>query len=70
VLWMKLAELGYIEREAGDRPVLLLDDIFSELDEGHRELVVDLTGKQQTILTSADRDIMSIIAKDAMLIEL
>ena len=70
VLWMKLAELGYIEREAGDRPVLLLDDIFSELDEGHRELVVDLTGKQQTILTSADRDIMGIIAKDAMLIEL
>ena len=70
VLWLKLAELAYIEKEAGDRPVLLLDDIFSELDDEHRELVVDLIGKQQTILTSADRDIMSIISKDATRIEL
>lgn len=70
VLWLKLAELSYIEKEAGDRPILLLDDIFSELDEEHRELVIELTGKQQTILTSADRDIMSIIAKDATCIEL
>ena len=70
VLWLKLAELSYIEKEIGERPVLLLDDIFSELDDMHRELVVDLTAKQQTILTSADGDIMSIIAKDAMCIEL
>ncbi|MDP1722230.1 MAG: DNA replication and repair protein RecF [Candidatus Gottesmanbacteria bacterium] len=54
VLWLKLAELSYIEQESGERPILLLDDIFSELDEGHRRLVVDLVGKQQTILTSAD----------------
>lgn len=56
VLWMKLAELDYIEKECGERPILLLDDIFSELDEGHRRLVVDLVGKQQTILTSADEE--------------
>ncbi len=54
VLWMKLAELSYIEQETGERPVLLLDDIFSELDGAHRELVVGLVGKQQTIVTSAD----------------
>ena len=54
VLWLKLAELSYIEKEIGERPILLLDDIFSELDNEHRELVVDLIGKQQTILTSAD----------------
>ncbi len=56
VLWMKLAELDYIEKECGERPILLLDDIFSELDEGHRRLVVDLVGKQQTVLTSADEE--------------
>lgn len=56
VLWMKLAELSYIEQETGERPILLLDDIFSELDEAHRKLVVDLVGKQQTILTSADEE--------------
>lgn len=54
VLWLKLAELAYIHEKTGDRPVLLLDDIFSELDEDHRRLVVDVIGNQQTILTSAD----------------
>ncbi len=56
VLWLKLAELSYIEREIGSRPILLLDDIFSELDEGHRALVGDMTTQQQTIITSADFD--------------
>ncbi len=67
VLWLKLAELEYIaerSREAGSgsaRPILLLDDIFSEFDEGHQELVVELIGKQQTIITSADEDIMKLV---------
>ncbi len=54
ILWLKLAELAYIEKQGGERPVLLLDDIFSELDYLHRALVFDLIGKQQTIITSAD----------------
>lgn len=54
ILWLKLAELSYIEREVGDKPVLLLDDIFSEFDEKHRQLVYELIGNQQTIITSAD----------------
>ncbi|MFZ5534725.1 MAG: DNA replication/repair protein RecF [Patescibacteria group bacterium] len=56
VLWLKLAELSYIERETGDRPVLLLDDIFSELDISHRELIASVVQKQQTIITSADKE--------------
>lgn len=54
VLWLKLAELSYIEKETGERPMLLLDDIFSELDEEHRALVGNVVNKQQTIITSAD----------------
>lgn len=56
VLWLKLAELSYITKETGERPTLLLDDIFSELDEKHRTLVGELVNKQQTIITSADMD--------------
>ena len=70
VLWLKLAELGFIEKEAEERPILLLDDIFSELDEEHRELVVGLIGKQQTILTSADEDIIEMIGKNVEVIAL
>lgn len=56
VLWLKLAELSYIEAETGVRPTLLLDDIFSELDEDHRLLVGGVIGRQQTIITSADKE--------------
>jgi DNA replication and repair protein RecF len=54
VLWVKVAEIDFIERRLGRRPTLLLDDIFSELDHGHRVLVGDLAHKQQTILTTSD----------------
>jgi DNA replication and repair protein RecF len=54
VLWVKLAELSFVEKKSGERPVLLLDDIFSELDPAHHDLIMDTTHKQQTILTTAE----------------
>ena len=56
VLWLKMAELSYIEEKTGDKPTLLLDDIFSELDREHRSVVVKLMDSQQTIMTTADED--------------
>ena len=54
VLWLKLAELSYIEKITSDVPTLLLDDIFSELDHEHREIVREAIKGQQTIVTTAD----------------
>lgn len=54
VLWLKLAELAFIERISQEKPTLLLDDIFSELDHEHRDVVVDIAKNQQTIITTAD----------------
>jgi DNA replication and repair protein RecF len=54
ILWLKMAELSFIEEKSGEKPTLLLDDIFSELDDEHRKLVVDIAGRQQTIITSVD----------------
>lgn len=71
ILWLKLAELLYIEQKTGDRPILLLDDIFSELDEAHRKLVIELIGRQQTIVTSADKEVLSfLLQKSIEVIEL
>ena len=50
VLWLKLAELSFI----GNSPTLLLDDIFSELDISHREIVMKIANSQQTIITTAE----------------
>lgn len=63
VLWLKLAEVAFIQERTGERPMLLLDDILSELDREHRELVLDLIGKQQTVITSADEEITGILPK-------
>lgn len=54
VLWLKMAELNFIEEKTSERPTLLLDDIFSELDHEHRDVVMKLAEKQQTIITTAD----------------
>ena len=54
VLWLKLAELSFVEKHSQTRPVLLLDDIFSELDHEHRDVVISTVGRQQTIITTAD----------------
>jgi len=54
VLWLKTAELKFIEEKTGTRPTLLLDDIFSELDHKHRDIVVTVARYQQTIITTVD----------------
>ena len=63
VLWLKLAELTYIEKITGDRPILLLDDIFSELDEESRHIVFSVIEKQQTIITSAEEEFLPMLKK-------
>ncbi|MCX6806556.1 MAG: DNA replication and repair protein RecF [Candidatus Berkelbacteria bacterium] len=48
----KLAEWEFIKEKTGSVPVLLLDDIYSELDKRKRESVEKLLDKGQTILTT------------------
>ncbi len=55
VLWLKINEIKFIEEKTGVKPVLLLDDIFSELDHNNRKVVVDLIKDYQSIITTADK---------------
>ncbi len=65
ILQLKLLELLYIEKNLGFRPVLLLDDIFSELDEEHINLVLEIITKQETIITTTHKEFIpkKILAK-------
>jgi DNA replication and repair protein RecF len=54
VLWLKLQQLAYLKTALGEPPLLLLDDIFSELDEAHDELVKQTLASQQTIITATN----------------
>lgn len=53
-LAFKLAQLEYMAKILGKRPILLLDDVFSELDVDHRAHVVEVVGKQQTIIATVE----------------
>lgn len=54
VLSIKLSEVELIKKEVGSYPVLLLDDVFSELDEDRRKYLVYSFKDMQTILTVTD----------------
>jgi len=55
VVSLKLAEAALIERRAGERPVLLLDDVLSELDgERRAALLHQVAAGGQVILTSVE----------------
>lgn len=71
ILQLKLLELNFIEQKTQSKPTLLLDDIFSELDEGHINLVLDMIGTQQTILTTTHEEfIPKRLLKEVSVIEL
>lgn len=54
VLSLKLSEVELIKRERGFYPVLLLDDVFSELDDDRRNYLIRLFSNMQTFITVTD----------------
>ena len=59
ILALKLAELLIFKEKDGDYPILLLDDIFSELDVDKRnKLVKYILDDVQTIITTTDIDLL------------
>ena len=56
-LAMRIAEASYLRRALGDDPVVLLDDVLSELDARRRRGVLEFFDSfQQTIVTTAEPD--------------
>lgn len=57
VIALKLSESDLIVERTGERPVVLLDDVLSELDETHRQLLLGALASEdcQLLVTSADR---------------
>ena len=58
VLWLKIAELHFLKDKIGFQPLLLLDDIFSELDEMSKAMVLSLLSEYQSIVSTADESLV------------
>jgi DNA replication and repair protein RecF len=62
-LALKLAEYDLLTEVLSDEPILLLDDVFSELDAARRSYLLETVGKSgQTVVSSAEPGVAGLVA--------
>lgn len=59
LLSLKVIEAQIVERYFGKKPLLLLDDVFGELDGSRRKSLIDFIASNQTFITTTDADIIT-----------
>ncbi len=64
VLALKVLELQLLEEARGQKPLLLLDDVFSELDTQRRQALTRFVRQYQTFITTTDADVVTKHFKD------
>lgn len=65
-LAVKLAQLEYVRHEIDEFPVLLLDDVMSELDDQRRcQLLKFIDGRVQTFITVNDKSLIPDLSSNA-----
>ena len=52
IIWLKLLEWIFIEKMTKKKPILLIDDLFSELDKKHNDMLISKIKYYQTFITS------------------
>lgn len=63
VLALKMGEIYFLEEKGKKKATLLLDDIFSELDDAHKQEVLRVMSGRQVIVTTADVEDLKMFKK-------
>lgn len=58
LLGLKIIEMRIIEETRAKKPILLLDDVFSELDGARRRSLTEVLKDHQTFITTTDADVV------------
>lgn len=66
VLALKLAEAELLFRETGERPVILLDDVMSELDSGRQDYLLNHLTDCQVFITCCEPDAIKQLREGAL----
>ncbi len=61
VLSLKLAEINIFEQVKGEAPIILLDDVMSELDETRRTAIGSVVDNNQTFFTGTDKGFFEMV---------
>ncbi len=56
LLALLLLQASFLELRKSEKPILLLDDVFSELDEKHRGAILETLSDHQVIITAVEFD--------------
>lgn len=54
IIWLKLLETVYLEKRTGKKPLLLIDDLLSELDIWHKNMLIEKIKYYQTFISSIE----------------
>lgn len=65
---MKLSEINLIKNEVGEYPILILDDVFSELDENRQKLLIENLKDIQIFVTTAEKNHIDIFKNNQVTI--
>lgn len=70
-LELKLAQINFLQNRTKTNPILILDDIFSELDSVNIKKVLDFMDHHQVIITTTHKEFIEDVGlKDIQMIEL
>ena len=58
LLALKILEVKLVEKARGQKPILLLDDVFGELDGARRRALTKFLKNYQTFITTTDADVV------------
>ncbi len=67
VLWLKVCSLAFLAQQQHQQPVLLLDDIFSELDEQVCQLILPIIKQHQTFITTTHEELLKTVLGENLL---
>jgi len=65
---LKLSQIDIYKESTGDYPIVLLDDILSELDEKRQQNILSILGDTQSFITTTDDQFMQHYGKTAQII--
>ena len=69
VLTLKFAEIELLKEKTGEQPILLLDDVFSELDEARQKTLFNSIRDCQTFVTTTHREFLGVIEAEKQIFE-
>lgn len=58
LLALKILEMRLVEKARQQKPILLLDDVFSELDGARRKALTEILANYQAFITTTDADVV------------